>query len=474
MLEAYYTYRVCIANPERVQVEKQDLQGKSLGSPSGTFGYKGPLRQQIDALVQVARNDELEDAARVKELGEALFKALFDDALCHDFVTFYNRAVHVEDKLLRVELDVDEHELPEVAALPWEFMRLPTSANLGTIWLGTAPDMIFSRRRAQWYPPQPIQLEPDEKLKIALAVAAPSDLEEVAYEEMWTALERLAQEQAARIELMPLVKPATPETLDDALAQKPHIFHFVGHGRLWEEGQRQAGQIALVDELDEAMWVEADFFSDLLNQHRPGIVFLQACEGGRLSASRAFVGIASRVVQQNIPVVVAMQYPVSNSTASRFAQRFYQRLAQDDPVDRAAQDGRRRIALGPKRYKARDFATPVIFMRVPDGHLFQRGEGRAEETAPIQPERPPVVKPASIPFDPNKEISLPQLYHQIDRHFDEKDLRDLCLNLGIDYENLSGRSKGSNARELVLYCERRDMIPTLREHCHSLRPHLEW
>jgi formylglycine-generating enzyme required for sulfatase activity len=122
------------------------------------------------------------------------------------------------------------------------------------------------------------------------------------------------------------------------------------------------------------MWVDADYFSELFNQHRPGVVMLQACEGGMLSASQAFVGVASRVVQQNIPVVVAMQYEVTNSTACRFSRRFYQQLVQGDPVDIAAQYGRRAIALGPTQYQKRDFATPVIFMRVQDGYLFKREE----------------------------------------------------------------------------------------------------
>ena len=108
---------------------------------------------------------------------------------------------------------------------------------------------------------------------------------------------------------------------------------------------------------------------------------LQACEGAMLSSSQAFVGLASRVVQQNIPVVVAMQYEVSNATASRFARRFYQQLAEDDPVDIAAQYGRRAIALGPTQYRKRDFATPVIFMRVPDGYLFNRPDSKSAAQA---------------------------------------------------------------------------------------------
>jgi formylglycine-generating enzyme required for sulfatase activity len=159
------------------------------------------------------------------------------------------------------------------------------------------------------------------------------------------------------------------------LEQQPHIFHFIGHGRLHDESGQEVGQIALVDDMfDEALWVDASFFGGLFNRHRPGVVMLQACEGGKLSASQAFVGVASKIVQQNIPVVVAMQYEVSNFTASRFAQRFYERLAQDDPVDIAAQNGRRAIALN-TQYRKRDFATPIIFMRVEDGYLFKREEG---------------------------------------------------------------------------------------------------
>jgi hypothetical protein len=79
----------------------------------------------------------------------------------------------------------------------------------------------------------------------------------------------------------------------------------------------------------------------------------------------------------NIPVVVAMQYEVSNITASQFAYEFYERLAKGEPVDIAAQNGRRTIGLE-TQHRKRDFATPVISMRVQDGYLFKRQEAEAE------------------------------------------------------------------------------------------------
>lgn len=371
MPKAYYTYQISVANREIVQVEKWDSQNQLLGQPCGRFRYQNQLTEEINELLQITCKNELNDSSKSRLLGEVLFDALFDDVLRQDFVNFYYDVVQQKKQLLRIELDIDEQSMPEVAALPWEFMCLPQRANLGTIWLGTAPDLVFSRRRSQWIPAQPIQLNKNEKLRIALVVSTPSDLGSVEYQKVQAALEKLAAEQAERIELLPIVASANPEAVDTVLAQKPHIFHFIGHGRLHNDHNQEVGQIAFVDDLGYAMWIDADYFSGLLNRHRPGIVMLQACEGGMLSASQAFVGVASRVVQQNIPVVVAMQYEVSNITASRFACCFYQKLTQGEPVDIAVQEGRYAIALSSMQYRKRDFATPVIFMRVRNGHLFK-------------------------------------------------------------------------------------------------------
>lgn len=377
MNKSYYTYRIRVANVERVQVEKWDAQHKLLGEPSGVFRYQNNL-EEINSLIDTARNGEIKNSKQARLVGEVLFNTLFDDTLRQDFVNFHFQVVQQESQLLRVELDIDEQGMPEIAALPWEFMCLPGSANSGEIWISTDPNLVFSRRRAQWHPAPPIQLEQGEKLRIALAIAAPKDLGTVEYETVKSVLEDLAQEQSERIELLPIVNPATPNAIDALLEKQPHIFHFIGHGRLQDEDGEEVGQIALVKKvLNTASWVDAGGFAELLNRHRPGIVLLQACESGMSSASQAFVSVASKIVQQNIPVVVAMQYEVSNLTASQFAYELYERLAKDYPVDIAAQNGRRTVALD-TQYRKRDFATPVIFMRVQDGYLFKR-QGAEDE-----------------------------------------------------------------------------------------------
>jgi len=385
MLKTYYTYRIRIANNERVQVEKSNAQHQSLGEPSGVFRYQEKIGE-AQPILEIARNNvenELNDSAQTRALGEALFEILFDDVLRQDFVNFHYQVVQQEKQLLRVELDIDEQGMPEVAALPWEFMCLPQKANLGEIRLGTDPSIVFSRRRSQWNPALPIQLKEGEKLRIALVISAPDSLPRVMYEPVQEALEKLANDQTMPIELLPVVSSANADEIDAVLEKEPHIFHFIGHGRLQNESNQEVGQIAFTDPdyNDEAMWVDADYFSGLFARHRPGVVMLQACEGGMSSASQAFAGVASRVVQMNIPVVVAMQYEVSNFSASRFARKFYERLAKGDPVDIAAQNGRRSISQGPTQYRKRDFATPVIFMRVQDGYLFQRPEDKPNAQA---------------------------------------------------------------------------------------------
>src|SRR6476661_2665465 len=175
MAKTYSTYHIRVANRDRVQVEKWDAQHQDQGQPSGAFRYQEKL-VEIAPLLQAASNNELNDSTLARSLGEALFDVLFDDGLRQDFVSFYNQVVHQEKQLLRVELNIDEYGMSEIAALPWEFMCVPARANLGTIWMGTVPNLVLCRRRSQWSATQSIQLAPDEKIRIALVISAPLKL----------------------------------------------------------------------------------------------------------------------------------------------------------------------------------------------------------------------------------------------------------------------------------------------------------
>lgn len=55
-------------------------------------------------------------------------------------------------------------------------------------------------------------------------------------------------------------------------------------------------------------------------------------------------------------------------------------------------------------------------------------------------------------------------------HFNLTEIRDLCFELDIDFENLSGSSKPDKIRELILYCERHGLNDKLIQTCLRLRP----
>ncbi len=79
----------------------------------------------------------------------------------------------------------------------------------------------------------------------------------------------------------------------------------------------------------------------------------------------------------------------------------------------------------------------------------------------------------------NQQIKTPleelaQLRQLLVDHFNEGELRTLCFDLGVDYENLPPGGKADKARELVAHLERRNQIPELLEMGRRLRPDVDW
>ena len=387
MRDTIYTYRVRAA-AGRVETEIRDERDEPAGEPAGDLRFEEPWRSEVEALSRKAFEGKSDKRALSKEeiqrLGEALFNILFDDALRTSLLTCYDAVVHgAKDGRdsrrgrLRIELDIDDRRHPHLAALPWEFLRVPENQITGSLWLATAPRVVLSRRRARWQPAAPVQLEQGESLRLTLAISSPQDgeLAPVVYDRLWLELQALASENPGRFELTEPVEPATRQALDDALHGEPHILHFIGHGRLSPEGH---GELAIVEETGYARWVDGAQFAALLNRHRPAVVLLQACEGAASDSARSFGSVASQLVNQNIPVVVAMQYEISIATARRFARRFYEELAEGRPVDEAVQEGR--IAIVDWN-ETRDFATPALYMRVRNGQLFEMATRNAQQPA---------------------------------------------------------------------------------------------
>ena len=105
------------------------------------------------------------------------------------------------------------------------------------------------------------------------------------------------------------------------------------------------------------------------------------------------------------------------------------------------------------------------------GHKFSIGnqsqyiEGLSSSPAHQQRDAGPATQPA----EPSRN-RLSQLHRKLSRLFDEGELRTLCFNLDIDYEDLPGQGKSNKARELIGYLNRRERIEELEEMVNWLRP----
>ncbi len=70
--------------------------------------------------------------------------------------------------------------------------------------------------------------------------------------------------------------------------------------------------------------------------------------------------------------------------------------------------------------------------------------------------------------------NLVKLFQKIDRYFNDSELRGLCFQLNVEYEDLAGRIKRDKARELVTMLDRHGRLPDLISLAEQLRPKIKW
>lgn len=80
---------------------------------------------------------------------------------------------------------------------------------------------------------------------------------------------------------------------------------------------------------------------------------------------------------------------------------------------------------------------------------------------------------------PTKDVvvigrGLAPLRQNITVRFSDQEIRTLCFDLDVDYEDLPGEGKESKVRELIAYMRRRDRIPELVNYCCEQRPSVDW
>ena len=145
-----------------------------------------------------------------------------------------------------------------------------------------------------------------------------------------------------------------------------HVVHFVGHGD-FDQGLRE-GVIYFQDQAGRRSAVTSSTLGPYLRDHDPlRMVVLNACRSARTDTVDPFGGMAQGLVQQDATAVVAMQFPISDRAAVKFTGEFYGALVDGQPVDQAVSSARKSLLDGFQD----EWATPVLFLRSPDGNIFE-------------------------------------------------------------------------------------------------------
>jgi uncharacterized RDD family membrane protein YckC len=334
---------------------KQDLEILVL-KITGTIGWTRRKVRRIEAV----------ERRLLEDFGGQLFQAVFTGSVrsCLE----RSLAIAEDAAGLRIRLRL----APALENIPWEYLY---DREYGFLCL--SPETPLVRYVAIPRPVRPFLVRPP--LRILAMISAPSDVQRLQNEEEWDKLKAslgdLIDQGMVQLDRLPVGSLAA---LQRPLRQQEyHVLHFVGHG-LYDEDAND-GALVLEDENGQSRLVTGRDLGTMLRGHRSlRLVVLNACEGARSAVDDPFGGVAQALVRQGIPAVIAMQFEISDPAAVVFSQSFYQALADLLPADVAVVEARRAIFAADNEV---EWATPVIYLRAPDGQIF------AEPPSPNEADR---------------------------------------------------------------------------------------
>jgi tetratricopeptide (TPR) repeat protein len=306
------------------------------------------------------RRIESPQVAAAKDFGAALFNAVFDDEVLGCLRSSMDEARR-QGAGVRVRLHLAE--APELVDLPWEYLYYPAMNRF--LALDTSTPVVRYLDIPERIQPLGVQ----SPLRILTMIASPSDYDALSVEQEWDnltqALDPLECQDCVTVERL---EEATLAALQRRLRQQEyHVFHFIGHGGFDEKADD--GVLIMEDSDGRSRPVSAQQLGWLLRNHEPlRLAVLNACEGARTSPADPFAGTAQTLVQQGLPAVIAMQFEISDRAAITFSREFYSCVAAGDSVDASITHAR--MAIFAEDGNDIEWGTPVLYMRSPDGRIF--------------------------------------------------------------------------------------------------------
>jgi hypothetical protein len=308
---------------------------------------------------EVARGFGTSQSAAIEIFGETLFTSVFSGDLR---VTLATSLAQAESENLGLRLRLRLTDVPELADIPWEFLRDPGQRRFLALseWTPLVRYLELPGRL------RPLTVSPP--LRILVVVASPVDLVRLDAD---AEMRRLRSALGDLERTGKVVVDAAPAGTLAALSRKLrredyHIFHFIGHGGY--DADADDGLLAFEDADGRFQQVRASQLGMLLHDHRTlRMAVLNSCDGARASRQDPYAGTAQTLVQQGVPAVVAMQFEITDDAAIAFSQTLYEAIADGYPVDGAMAQARMSIS---NNVNDVEWATPVLYLRAPDGRIF--------------------------------------------------------------------------------------------------------
>lgn len=364
---------------------------------------KASNRRIIEILINILKEARLRDTEEYELLGSLLYNTLLDNNIGRTLLALKNdRSV----SKIKIELMFNGAE-NIYAHWPWEYLFCPTEKNESEpgYFLSTHSKIIMSR------PVKAEMQQLQEPLCIMLVAPGPSTSgdpqqfaerkkvfgqQPLAYENLFENVttilkknEQISVHQLVGTEKMTELGEKqyvlTVDEFEERVQKiRPHIIHFLGHGRVNEETGE--GQVAFTDIYGKVNWVSDAQFAGIIKAVQPKFVFLQACETAAMAPYKAISGVARQLTgSDGLPAVIAMQCKINQDSSIDFAKSFYEKLSKTGLIGDAVQAGRQTIlnatrSVEDREKKQRDFAFGIPVLYVKDSTpLFSIREDQATD-----------------------------------------------------------------------------------------------
>jgi tetratricopeptide (TPR) repeat protein len=312
------------------------------------------LTLTLGALAKAATSGEKPERDLHVEFGQRIYNLVFGGAIGE---CWQARRGSVGRNPLALVLRIDPESARFLQRIPWEYLH-------------DGKDFLSTNWRTPVYRlpvnVSPIDFEPlKEALRLLVVIAAPLGLNEdevlnFAREEdlILAATSQARKTGKLRVEFAP---NGSLETLEQYLREyNPYLLHFLGHGVFMDSADSGVLLMETKDGHRREVW-NKDFTEALLKNGRDlRGVFLSACQSAVAPRADGFADLASRLLEEGIPAVTAMQYSVLNISAMAFGAAFYNGIAEGKLIEDAFTDARQ--ALQTTSPNNLDFATPVLFL----------------------------------------------------------------------------------------------------------------